>query len=225
MINEQFEADIRLIPGSYSKLSVIEENGEKYLKGDIDIEDSSGKKWDTYSIEIKGSENYPFCFPKLFETGNAFPKIMDWHVYEYDDQSCCVDVPTNEKIICLKGLKVIDYIKQYVIPYFANQSFRKKEGYYLYGEYAHGVFGRLEYYQSKLHAKNPTQLIQMFDLILKGYNPDRREYCPFCHKSKFRKCHRAVFMEFKNIQEFIFYDYPKLRNLFLANPGYELPKV
>ena len=202
----------------------MELDGEKILKGELDIIDTTGKPWDTYQIEIKGSDGYPYSFPKLFETENAFPKILDWHVYEFNDKSCCVDVTPNELIICKSGLNIIDYIERFVIPYFANQSFRIREGYYLYGEYAHGIFGRIQFYQSKLRAKNPNELLRMFYLIVNDYNPERTAFCPFCSKTKFRKCHKAAFAELSIIKDFLYWDGSKqLIPFFTANPDYKLP--
>ncbi len=224
MKNTKFENDILSIPTKFNKLSVVELDGEKFLKGELDIIDTYGKLWDTYQIEIKGSSGYPFNFPKLFETEDIFPKIVDWHVYEFDDNSCCVDITPNEIIICKNGLDVYEYIQRFAIPYFANQSFRIREGYYLYGEYSHGIFGRIEYYQSKLKAKNSKELIQMFDLIISEYNPLRTSLCPFCYKTKFRKCHKKAFAELTIIKEFLFWDKTNhLMPFFAAFPNYKLP--
>jgi hypothetical protein len=224
MKNVQFENDILFIPETFNKLNVVEENGEQLLAGTLDIIDGTGKLWDTYSIEIRGSENYPYAFPKLFETKDAFPKNADWHVYE-DDLSCCIDVPLNEKIICKNGLSVANYIISYALPYFANQTFRIREGYYRFGEYSHGIFGRIEYYQSKLKAENPIQLLEMFRLILINYNPERTAFCPFCYKLKFRNCHRVVFRELGQFKEYLFHDGAQLLAYFKAHPEYKLPKV
>ena len=224
MKNEKFENDIVTIPVTFNKLSIVELDGEKILKGELDIVDASGKLWDTYQIEIKGSDSYPYSFPVLFETANAFPHNADWHVYE-DDFYCCVDYPANAKIICKNGLQVTDYIKNYAIPYFANQTFRVREGYYRYGEYSHGTFGKMEYYQSKLKAKNPKQLLEMFRLILLDYNPARTALCPFCNKVKFRHCHRDVFRELSYAKEYLFHDGAQLFAFFTAHPDYQLPKA
>lgn len=224
MRNLQFEEDILSVPEVFDKLIIVEENEERFLKGSLNIIDKTGKVWETYQVEIRGSESYPYGFPKLYETNNAFPKNADWHVYE-DDFSCCIDVPMNERIICKSGLNIIDYIKQHAIPYLANQTHRIREGYYLYGEYSHGILGRLEFYQSKLKAKNPAELIRMFDLIINDYNPDRREMCPFCHKEKFRKCHRNAFRELQTIKKYVAYDGLALIEILKKNPNLQLPNI
>lgn len=224
MKNVQFEEDILLVPEVFDKLCIVEENEERFLKGSLDIIDGTGKVWETFHVEIKGSESYPYAFPRLYETNNAFPKNVDWHVYE-NDFSCCVDVPMSEKIICKNGLNITDYIKLYAIPYFANQTYRKREGYYLYGEYSHGILGRLEFYQSKLRAQNPAELIRMFDLIINDYKPDRRAMCPFCYKEKFRRCHREAFRELQEIKGYVAHDKLNLLEILKVKPNYQLPKL
>lgn len=224
MKNVCFENDIGNIPDLYKKLQIVHADGLKFLSGELEIIDATGKIWDSYKVEIKGSSDYPYAFPQLFETGNAFPKIADWHVYE-DTGTCCIDVTPNEIIICKDGLDVAEYIKLYAIPYLANQTFRRREGYYLHGEYSHGIVGRIEFYQSKLRAKDPLQLIEMFDLILKDYNPSRTAFCPFCHKTKFRNCHREAFRDLQNVKEFLYNDGLQLIPFFKANPDYKLPNI
>jgi hypothetical protein len=223
MKNEHFEKDIEVVTTIFNELTIVEVDGEKFLRGELPIVDANNKEWAKYHIEIKGSDGYPYSFPKLFETADAFPHNADWHVYE-DDFSCCVDYPANAKIICKNGLHVSDYIKNYAIPYFANQTFRIREGYYRHGEYSHGIFGKIEYYQSKLKAKNPAELLEMFRFILQDYNPPRTAECPFCHKVKFRHCHRDVFRELQFVKEYLFQDGAQLLTFFQAHPDYRLPK-
>lgn len=222
MKNDKFEADILFVPEIFSKLSIVDEKEGRFLKGVLDIIDSKGKVWDSYQVEIKSSENYPFSFPKLYEINNAFPKNADWHVYE-NDTSCCIDVPMSEIIICKNGLNIINYIKQFAVPYLANQSYRIREGYYLYGEYSHGIKGRIEYYQSILKANNLKQLVEMFSLIINDYNPDRRALCPFCHNEKFRKCHRDAFRDMMTIKQYVAQDGLVLLKILKANPDFPLP--
>lgn len=224
MKNECFENDINAVPDVFSKLKIVDHEGEKILRGQLDIIDDTGTLWDTYTVEIKGSEGYPTMFPKLYEIGDSFLKIADWHVYE-SDKSCCVDVTPNEIILCKDGLNVVNYIKRFAIPYLANQTFRKREGYYLYGEYSHGILGRIEFYQKKLKAKKPVELLKMFDLIIKDYNPSRPTLCPFCHKTKFRKCHRDTFRELQSVKHYLYNDGLQLIHFFKANPDYKLPIV
>ena len=224
MKNIQFENDISKIAQNYPKLEVKSLDGEKFVSGEIDIIDLAGKTWETYSISIKASRHYPKMFPTMFETGDAFPKIADWHVNL--DGSCCIDVPESEMIICKDGLDVNEFIERHAIPYLANQKFRELEGYYLYGEYSHGIFGKIEFYQSKLKARTPLEMLQMFEFIIKGTKLGRTAFCPFCHKKKFRNCHKDAFEELSSIKPFIYFDgKEQLAPFFIQNPNYILPSI
>ncbi len=112
------------------------------------------------------------------------------------------------------------------LQYLANQKYREFEGYYLYGEYSHGIFGRIEFYQNKLKAKSPLELIQMLNLIIEDYQPDRRSFCLFFYKQKFRKCHKQAFEELSSIKPFLYYDgKEQLIPFFNKNPFYKLPRT
>ena len=223
MRNYFFESQLPAACLAFPSLKVIKENGEKFLRGELQIIDATGKLWDTYIIEIKSSLEFPYRFPKLYEIGGAFPKIMDWHVYEEDD-SCCVDVIQNELILCKQGISLMNYLNQFAVPYFANQTFRRKEGYYLYGEYSHGIFGRIEYYQNKLNAKSLAQLIVMLKFVVFGPDLSRNAKCPFCTKTRFRKCHQHPIKELKSIKDFVHFDLTTQLSPFSTdNPRYRLP--
>lgn len=217
MKNPQFEKDIVQVSKVFNKLNVVEENQELFLRGSLDIVDNDGKVWDTYHVEIKGSHDYPYAFPYLFETGDSFPKNADWHVYE-DTLSCCITVKPNELLICKNGLHVLEYIKQFAIPYLANQTYRMREGYYLHGEYSHGFLGYLEFYQNKLKPQSLVELLKMFELIIGDFNPDRTAMCPFCPKTKFRKCHRSAFRELQSIKTQVENDSLEILKLLKNNP-------
>lgn len=48
--------------------------------------------------------------------------------------------------------------------------------------------------------------------------------CSFCHKVKFRKCHRNVFVELNNIKKILIYDLNQLITSLTVNPAFQLPK-
>lgn len=203
MRNSKFEEDIKLVPEIYKKLHLNTANNENFLTGELDIIDYNGMHWDTYFVDIKASDSYPFAFPKLFETGNSFPHITDWHINA--DDTCCVDVTPNEILICHKGLNVTDFIRKFAIPYFANQTYRRIEGYYKNGEYAHGISGIIQFYKSKLKPKNSDDLIKMFNIFLNGHKINRKDYCPFCKKTKFRNCHKIIFSELEPTRNYLLF--------------------
>ena len=174
-------------------------DGKEILKGSLDVVDHAGKHWETYEIEIHSTENYPEEFPVLFETSGKIPKIADWHVYE-DTHSCCVKVKPEELIRCKKGITVIEFIREEVMPYLFNQTHRRVEGYYVNGEYGHGLFGIYQFYAIELNTGNDIrQTIGLLQFISSNERPGRTMLC-FCgSKIKFRRCHRDAFDKLKLI--------------------------
>lgn len=171
------------------------------LKGIIPIIDVIGIKWEEYELEIHCSENFPFEFPSLFETSNKIPKIGDWHIYE-DTLSCCVKVKPEELIRCKDGITIIDYIREQVIPYLFNQTHRRVEGYYVNGEYSHGLHGIYEFYSDTLGTgNNYKKTVELMMFIASHEKPGRTTFC-FCGSNiKFRNCHRESFNIIKNIKK------------------------
>lgn len=189
----QLDAAIDKFP-SLCRLLIAE---KEILKGVVAIVDSDGKHWEDYEIEIHCSENFPFEFPILFETSGKIPKIGDWHIYE-DTFSCCVKVRPEEILRCKKGITVTEYIREEVLPYLYNQTHRRVEGYYVNGEYAHGIRGIYQFYSDTLKTDNDIRsTIQLMNFIAANDRPDRTSPC-FCgNKIKFRHCHREAFDKLK----------------------------
>lgn len=168
-------------------------NGVIILRGTIDITDNNGKIWDTYQIEIHPMDEFPYCFPKLFEVGGKIPKNVDWHVYTADG-SCCLTVIQKEIYACVNGITILEFIENWVIPYLANQTYRFKTGNYANGEYAHnGLLATIEFYQELFKTSNIDLIINYIFRIVSISRPNRTELC-FCgSKQKFRNCHKSAF--------------------------------
>lgn len=175
----------------YPKLLKSHAGTTTILKGSIDIVDSNGKHWDSYDIEIHPTADFPSRFPTLFEKGKKIPKNADWHIN--GDGSCCVAVLPHEIIACTQGISVLRYIEEFVIPFLANQTYRRYQGEFANGEYSHGIKGIVEYYQNLLQIENIQTLISLLDWIIKNPKPSRTNTC-FCgSRKKFRYCHRDAY--------------------------------
>jgi hypothetical protein len=194
---EQLAEAERIYPKLKRKLT----NGGYVLAGQLDIVDSNGKLWDSYQIEIRYEEGFPYRFPSLYETNDKIPKIGDWHIYE-DTLSCCVKVKPAEIIRCVNGITITEYIKEEVLPYFFNQTHRRLEGYYVNGEYGHGLAGIYQFYSEELRTgKDIQRTLRLMHFIATHHRPDRTSKC-FCGSGlKFRNCHREIFDRLKLIGE------------------------
>jgi hypothetical protein len=190
---EIFLDQTKEVLNKFTKLSIVNtNNGLPMLKGELDIIDKDGKYWESYLVEIHCVDEYPNRFPLLFEVGNKIPQIGDWHVYE-DTKACCIKVLQEELLICKEGITLIGFIQYQVLPYLFNQTYRRVEGFYVNGEYSHGIFGIIEFYKLQLKVSENSEVIKYLSYIQNGIEPDRVAMC-FCgSKIKYRKCHRDSF--------------------------------
>jgi hypothetical protein len=171
------------------------------LAGEVNIIDHNGKLWESYQIEIRYAEGFPHRFPSLYETGDKIPKIADWHIYE-DTFACCVKVKPAEIIRCANGITITQYLKEEALPYLFNQTHRRVEGYYVNGEYSHGIAGIYQFYSEELGtARDIDQTLRIMHFIASNPRPVRTSMC-FCNSGiKFRNCHRQAFDKIKVIGE------------------------
>lgn len=191
-----FQSQIPEVIEKFPTLRITEDE-DIYLTGTIDIIDNTGKKWDTFAIEIRPSDGFPYRFPLLFETGNKIPRIPDWHVN--GDGSCCVDVEPSEILFCRNGITVLQYLKAKAIPFLSNQAYRRIEGFYASGEYPHGNAGIYKFYSNMLHIQNVQDVLKLLNYIIRNDRPNRTSLC-FCgSRKKFRHCHRESFDKIKLI--------------------------
>jgi hypothetical protein len=89
---------------------------------------------------------------------------------------------------------VREFIAEEVLPYLFNQTHRKVEGYYVNGEYSHGLFGTYEFYAHLLGTGNNVELTMWLMRFIAGSDrPGRTSGC-FCGSGrKFRSCHREAY--------------------------------
>jgi hypothetical protein len=192
------DKDIKEVISNFKDLKYELKNGLSYLVGKIDIYDNSGNiYYDTFDIEIIIPKNYPFGFPKLFEIGDKIPKIPDRHIYT-NDHSCCVCILQIAEMEARNGISIFNYIKKYVIPFFANQIYYENKKEWANGDYKHGFNGILQYYEEILET---SQIEIIYSLIntFRNNKISRNEIC-FCKSGKkFKKCHLSIFDKLSNI--------------------------
>ncbi len=208
-----FETQIDELLEAFPKLKKTgREDNVVIVAGELEVIDRNGKHWETYQVEIHPRDGFPFCFPFVFETSGKIPRIADWHVYE-DTGSCCIAVEPEEHLICKDGLSLTTFVKSQVLPYFFNQTFRRVEGYYKNGEYAHGKMGIYQFYDEALRTNGDIkETIRLMVAIAETKKPGRTQLC-FCgSKKKFRKCHRDSYQKLSGLGKEMLY---KHANVFI----------
>lgn len=190
--NRPTQKDISLVLQKYQGLKVTNDE-ECVLEGTIEIEDSNGDFWGKYQIKIVFPQNFPFEFPKMFETGGKIPKEGDWHIYP--DGSCCTTVRLNELLVSRNGITLLRFLDEFGVPFLANHKHKELKGRYASGEYSHGMGGYWEFFQEKLNTKDLQIILRGLTLLLNGQTPERNALC-FCGTGrKYKKCHMASIHE------------------------------
>lgn len=185
----QFDSVIKEFP----HLKIKELDGEKYLKGILDIVDEHKNVVGSFSIEIKYCVDFPYKFPLLYEVGGDIPNFPDWHKYIND--MCCITVEPDEILKCKNGISIIRFIENYAVPYFANQIYRKLNGVYKNGEYSHGILGLLEFYSNLFQTSDKSKWREYVKLVSSGktIKLGRNDRC-FCGSNlKYKNCHDKIF--------------------------------
>lgn len=190
---EEVPEIIRNFPG----LQLFNREGSSlYLAGSIGLFDQDDIEYDSYSVKIKCSSDYPESFPLVYETEGRLPHNIDWHVYK--EGNFCLCTPPEEFIYCAKGLTLLNFTWDHVVPYLHNQSFREREGYFL-NERSHGLSGILESLCNLFETSDKTRAIALLYYIYKNPTPLRTSKC-FCGSGKkYRHCHKKAFMSLKSI--------------------------
>ena len=190
---ELFDTEASKVKLIYPDLDKKIKDEKSIVVGGLLLKDSEGILHDRYEIEIHPIHEYPFMFPRVFETGGRIPINIDWHVFEADGH-CCIRVFPEELLICKKGIDLLSFIEKEVKPYFYNQSFRNKFGYYL-NERSHGLLGELEFFFDLFRTHDLLLVYKYLAFISKRQEPSRTENC-FCGSGeKYRRCHREAFRE------------------------------
>lgn len=181
------------LPESF-KLS-LEENPLR-LEGIVPLIDKYNNVTDSYRIKIIPTKDYPYEFPLVYEIGNRLPKNIDWHIYR--DGHFCIKALPEETLICNKGISLISFIKDQIVPFLFNQKFREENGYFL-NERSHGLNGNLEFFKDLFETSDLQIIKKCLVFISRKSNPKRTSLC-FCGSGKkYRKCHRNAYQKLSSL--------------------------
>lgn len=183
-----FKDEAKNIKEHFAELN-YEENlqGSPAIVGDLILRDEAGTIIDRYSIKIVPNENYPTRFPWVFETGGRIPVNIDWHVFP--DGHCCIKAIPEEILLCSRGITLLWFINEQLVPYFFNQKYREMNGFFLY-ERSHGQLGTLEYFQDHFDTLNLPLILKLLKEVKNGKERKSNSKCVCGSGRKFRKCHR-----------------------------------
>lgn len=183
-----FESDFQAVLDLFPKLKTKwnTKNQCWCIKGEIDICDTEGEYWGSFDILIIVPKSYPCCLPVVKEISKHIKREDEWHINE--EGLCCLDIDHKMLFLAKRGINILDFMRNYVYPHFANQLYKIKTGKYAGDEYKHHFDGVRQFYSEDLNIHDSETAILILKAILKGAIPERNEKC-LCEKAKFKKCH------------------------------------
>lgn len=180
---------------------------KRQLSGKVDIIDKNNPELgvlDSFTLLIKLSDQPTLHFPKVYETEGAIPREDDRHINS--DGSMCLAVQPEEVRMCRKGLTLLVFFEEVLIPFLAVQSAINKkliDG-FPQGEYGHGEEGILQFYR-QLFGTNDINTIVLGIRKILGKQTDRNGLCfcgsglktKYCHNQAclFLKCYPPKYLE------------------------------
>jgi len=189
MGREEFLRDLKLAKENYPFMEVEPSEYRDYpfkIQDDFEITDHEGNHYGTFRAAVLFPKTYPKGFPVMFDMSKEFFWEDDWHISPKTGE-CCVCGVIEKEEIGQKGITVLEFIKKYVLRFYANQLYRRKYGHYKNGEYAHYEEGVWEALEEEFNTKDRVKIRRF--LTEMRTKRGRNDVC-FCGSGKkYKKCH------------------------------------
>jgi len=133
--------------------------------------------------------------PKVFETGNAIPKIQDRH-FNPKDNSACLLLPIEQSEHWPLGSNISLFLNKPVKEFFFSQAFYELTGDWPFGSWPHGESALVQYCLEYLSIKRRSDLIKFLKYIEIGNRAKMK--CPCGRRVRFENCHLQKFKSLIN---------------------------
>lgn len=180
--------DIRKALKYYPALKLVEDKELISVVGEIPLIHQSFGEFDRYSVSIRFTTAYPFCFPRVVETSKKIPRKLNRHINS--DKTLCFGVYQDEYQCAQNGITFKYFLDKILVPHLSRETYRSMEGIYPDGERGHGVEGVWDYYFEHTGVTQKDDILTELNLVLKFQNaPGRNELCYCGSEKKFKQCH------------------------------------
>lgn len=183
---------------NYPTLNVVIEHKTVFVRGSLFLFDSvSSREIDRYGIEIRFPDDYPVSIPRVTETEDRIPKILDRHFMS--DGFACLFFRDEQYKFYNKKTTIVDFIGIPVYNFFLSQSYFELTGKWVFGARSHGKAATWEYYSEELGTTD-IDTIGRFLCFLSSNKLNIRHNCycgskkplAICHLSKVLKMRRDI---------------------------------
>ena len=190
-LNNEIQEALCAFPGL--KVEIINNNIK--LTGKIEINNTFKDEHivDAYTVEINIPKEYPKELPTIKETGRRIKREFR-HIY--NNHELCLATFADMKLKLGENFKLLDWIDNFVVPYFFSNSYFEKYKILPFGERSHGSIGILEFYTEYFKVDNKKSAYN----ILK-YSCEKKyrghDECPCGSGEKIRNCHKDIVLKSK----------------------------
>lgn len=169
---------------------------EHLLKGNLNINHTYKDEHiiADYYVEISISHDYPLT-PPTVKSNNKY--IFKQYGHMFSDTSLCLGAITEQILFLNSGNRLIQWIEEFVSPYFFALEYFKKYKKYIFGERSHGAKGILEFYSEIFNTTSIEATYNILQyIVLNNYRG--HILCPCGSGEKLRTCHGEIIKRWKH---------------------------
>lgn len=131
---------------------------------------------ETFNIEVVFPSSYPKDIPTVYGLSDNIVRDIDNHVY--NDGSFCLGSDLHLKFIIKSSPQISDFFNRIVTPFLYSYEYRKRFGYYPYGDLSHGAPGLINDYEHLLGVKGQKAVSQAFRALSTRKRVANKLICP-----------------------------------------------
>lgn len=152
---------------------------------------------DDYDVEIRIPDTYPNEPPSAKEISGKILRCPDNHIN--DDGTFCLGATLAVKQVFAQKRHLVWFVREQVVRFLFNHSFKRDYGMRPDGELSHGPKGLIEYYYDLFNINN-VHVVLDFLRILSMEKYDDHAECPCGSGSTIRKCHHRIMKKARKLQ-------------------------
>lgn len=209
------EENIACLLAEFPSLAVKDKEAKHIHIGgslDVDVIVCDEHISNQYAIEIEIPNDYPASLPVVKEVSERIDKA---YPHRYSDTSLCLATDVDMRVSLHPEYSLAEYVKKFVVPYFASYEYYGKYKVFPFGERSHDLKGTLEFYEDLFET---TDFVEVYSLMYYTCMNKYRGHaqCPCNHGEKVRDCHgeKIKTLQGDGIIEFVKKDLALISNAF-----------
>ena len=150
-----------------------------------------------YKIALVTPVDYPKRYPELVCNDRKLAiENLDRHIMS--GGQACLGVSTDLGMRWTLNSTIVDFLRDFVSPFLAWQTYFDAYGHAPWGDRSHGVKGIFEFYAETIGVQPESSILAFMQLVVRKNNPKGHEPCPCRSGKRLRDCHRDLIYELRS---------------------------